>query len=338
MSTRILGGIALLAMLVVGTPPAFAVGPIVSIAISPSSVTAAAGSTRIFTVSGVDAAGEPADLTTNSVFTTTDPRGTTKANVLTAGKTGNWVITANYNNLTSSATVTVRPGPVTDLTVNPNSDPERLYNGETLTFSAEAFDAFDNVVTDFTVRWSVEGKIGTIASTGKTSATFTASAAGRGKVIARSADESSSVEVLVEQAPFVSNVNAPSSAGNTNASTSLTPTTNTNAPTLTNESAAAATPPETTDTTKPCTPLQRASWVWFYIGYVVLLVLSVYPIRKSRIAWWWIGPLVLTILALWFYFQYRCYPVYPALPYLIIIAGIVAASWYNWQRTEPNKL
>lgn len=340
MLTRILGGITFLAVLMVGGHSAAAVGAIVNITISPSTVSVAAGSTQAFTVEGVDANGAKADLTTNSVFTTTDPRGTVKTNVFTGGKTGERVVTANYNNLTASATITVTPGTIADLTVNPNSGPERLSNGETLIFRAEAFDSFDNVVKDFTVSWSVEEKIGTMTSAEKNTATFTATKEGNGRVVARSGDESASVDVAVEKAPLASNanVNASTTIQNVNQSTNASTTTNTNAPTLITEETATNTQPETTTTTKPCTPRQRSSWIWFYVGYVVLLALSVYPIRKSRVSWWWIGPLALTVLALWFYFQYRCYPVFPALPYLIILAGIIAASWYNWQRTEPTKL
>ncbi|MBI4426266.1 MAG: hypothetical protein HY567_01710 [Candidatus Kerfeldbacteria bacterium] len=344
MRTKLLGGFAALVLLLSLAARAQAVGPITSFSINPAEALVAAGQTQTFTTPGRDASGATTDLTSNTVFSTTDPSGKLQANVYTGGRAGSWVVTATYAGLTADAQVTVIPGSIADLTVNPNSNPEFVVNGASRTFTAEAFDAFNNKISNVVVQWTVEGGVGTITALSDSSARFTATKEGAGRVAARSGDEVSSIDVTVTTAP-ATNVNATTNANknaNTNISTSNVNTGGGTAATNANDNinAGNVNAAETTTTPEPaaCQPWPKPTWIWLFVGYLILLVVSLYPIRAARPTWWWVAPLVLTIAALWLYFQYRCYPVYPALPYLILLSGIIAASWYNWQRssTQPK--
>ncbi|MBI4092652.1 MAG: hypothetical protein HY420_01880 [Candidatus Kerfeldbacteria bacterium] len=338
MRQRILGGIAVLIVVLLTASAATAIGPITSVAISPSAQSLAAGASQTFTVQGQDANGATADLTANSTFTTTDPRGFMTANVYTAGTAGAWVVSANYNNLSAEAKVTVTPGEIKELVVNPNSLPEYMQNGESRTFMAEAFDGFNNPIKDFSVQWSLEGKIGTITALNNDRAKFTATDVGKGRVLAKSGNETALVDVAVTKSPeppALVNVNTNTTPqtnanGNTNASP-VVDETNLTADANANENTNAGVTAEPTI----CTGWTKTSWVWIFILYVVLLALSLAMIRTSRPPWWWVAPFILTVGALWIYFQYRCYPVYPAWPYLVLLVAIIGASWFTWRRGGP---
>lgn len=336
MRTRLAGGLAALIMTLGLAASVQAVGPITSLTITPTEARVIAGTTQNFTVQGRDASGVTTDLTANAVFSSTDPTGKVAANNYTSGRAGQWRVVASYHNVTAQAQITVTPGPVIELTINPNSNPEYVVNGTSRSFSAEAFDAFDNKVSTVAVQWSVEGNVGTIKSTSDTAARFTAAREDAGRVIARSGEITTSVDVTVTKAVMPNaNINArgnvnPNQNSNANVSgeTGSTATNGNSNAADTNKSV-----PATTELSS-CQAWPKSSWIWLFVAYLVLLVLSLYPIRATRPAWWWVGPLIVTIAALWLYFQYRCYPVYPALPYVILLTGIVAASWYNWQRAS----
>lgn len=352
MPSRLMGGIIAVVAVCSLASSAAAIGPVVRISITPSSHALAAGTTAEFSVEGVDALGAKTDLTKNSTFTTTDPRGFMTAAVYTGGTAGTWMVTANYNDLTADANVTVTPGVTHEIVVNPNSQPEYLLNGESRTFTAEAFDAFNNQVKNPSVQWSLEGNIGTITSTGSTTAKLSATSVGKGRIVAKSQDEQAFVEVTVTKASLATNSNV---NGNANANTNAPPSVNTNtspnagtntsAPSNENTNQPETIAPVNENTNSQatastnCTAWPRIAWIWLYIGYVVLLALSLFALRRSRPNWWWMPPLVLTVAGLWLYFQFRCgTPAYPGLPYLILLTAIVGTSWYTWQRGAPEKL
>lgn len=349
MRTRILGGIiAVLAACTVLIHPVHAIGPIVSMEVSPATATVASGATHQFTVTGKDASGATTDLTANTVFTTTDPLGSMAARTYTAGKAGTWIVSASYSTLTATAQVTVTPGALHELVVNPNSNPEYLVNGSSRAFSAEAYDAQNNLISPITIGWTVEGGVATVKDIGSTSTSVTATTVGTGTLVAQSGDIRALVPLKVTAAPATNansngNTNAASNTNgntnvnrasnqNTNSATNATSNTNGNVNATSNDNANTNTANAAAGT---CTGWPRAAWAWTFVAFLVLLVGSLYPIRRSHPTWWWIAPFVLTVVVLWLYFQFRCYPVYPALPYLVLLSTITAISWFNWQQPEP---
>lgn len=346
MRTRLIGGIAALALLFGLQSAANAVGPIVSIEISPSTATVTAGTKTTFSVIGKDAAGVTADLTANSTFTMNDAKGTLVTNAYTAGAAGVTTVRAKYDTLTADATVTVTPGAISEVVVNPNSDPERIENGKNRNFLADAFDAFNNPVNGFTVDWSVEGGIGTITSTARDTARFSATNNGDGRVVAKVGEVKGFVDVVVAKSVTATNTNA-NANGNTNATVSNvnvnrnTNAGNVNADVNANENVnAVSNTNASSNETSPseCRAWSRTTWSWLYVAYLVLLAGSLWAVRRSKPVWWWVAPFLLTVAALWIYFQFRCYPIYPGLPYLILLAAVVGASWYTWQRGTSNQV
>ncbi len=347
MRTRILGGmLALITGCLMLAHTAQAIGPIVGITIAPTDPLVAAGTAQSFTVTGRDAAGVTADLTANTVFTTTDPLGTITANAYTAGKSGNWVVTGNYNDLTADAKVAVVPGTLDEIIINPNSSPERLAVGSSRSFTAEAFDANNNVIREAEFQWTTTDGIGTVSKVTATTTKLTATTVGEGTLVARIGETTASIKVAVTAAPVVTtNTNANANT-NVNAVTNTNAGSNVNAAANTDTDISAPTEDSTNENvnttaaedTSSCKGWSRAAWVWLFIGYVILLVGGLYPIRKSRPSWWWAVPLVLTVAIIWLYYQFRCYPLFPAYPYLTLLAAITVMSWYNWQQPADTTL
>jgi len=312
-------------------PTASAVGPIVSIEIAPTTVSLTTGSSASFTVIGQDKDGATQDLTAYSTFTTTDSLGRMNANSYQAGSLGSWKVTATHGTLTSEASVTVNPTAVVDVVVNPNSTPERIASGQNRTFSAAAYDGANNPIASASFTWTVEGEIGTVKPSGA-SAIFTASKAGTGRIVATSGGAKGFVDITVSAAAITTNTNS----SNTNTANTNVPAANTNAATNANvapdnnTNASPATNEQTDDST--CQAWPRSAWVWLFLGYVILLAASLWSVRRSKPSWWWAAPFILTVAVLWMYFQFRCYPVYPGFPYLVLLSAIIGASWFTWSR------
>lgn len=340
MQNRILGGIIVLCAIALAAPwSVSAVGPITGISVAPADQSVLSGTSLAFTVQGKDAEGVAADLTANATFSVTDPNGSMTANSYRAGKVGKWIITAHYSNLSANAVISVTPGAVHELIVNPKSDPEYLSLGASRFFTVDAFDASNNEVTDLETKWSVEGNVGALDTTNGTTVKLTGTKNGTGRLVVQSGDLMGAVAITVRPAPAAVATN-----------TNTVPTTTTNKPAtnavkedpattnITNENIDAVAPVSSvTDdaATATCNAWPRMTWIWMLIAYVVLLGAAFGLAVRTKLSLWWVAPLVLTVAMLWVYFQFRCYPVYPGLPYLVLLVGIVGASWYNWKRSEP---
>ena len=60
---------------------------------------------------------------------------------------GEWVVKAEYNGKTDSTNLEVQPGGVAHIEISPKED-QTIEVGETIDFSAEAYDRFNNLITD----------------------------------------------------------------------------------------------------------------------------------------------------------------------------------------------
>lgn len=233
-----------------------------SLSITPATTTVTADQPVTFTVTMTNSDGTTSDVSTAATLSTDDPRGTIEKNVYQPGKVGSWSVQAGYQSLNATATVTVTPGAIQEIVINPNSDPEPTLVGTVKTFNAVAYDAQSNIVPDQTFNWSVVGDIGTISADG----VFLPKTVGTGKVQAAVGTVSAQVSVAVNAAPVVNaNTNTATTTTNTNTSTTND---NTNTSTNTNTDTTA---PATTTTS--CTTLKP--WAWTLMLVLFLLVVAV---------------------------------------------------------------
>ncbi|MFW6047847.1 MAG: InlB B-repeat-containing protein [Candidatus Natronoplasma sp.] len=74
--------------------------------------------------------------------------GTSRTGLFQETETGEYTVTTSYEDVTSeSVTVNVEPGEVAEVNIYPEDD-QTLYVGEELEFTAEAYDEYDNLITD----------------------------------------------------------------------------------------------------------------------------------------------------------------------------------------------
>ncbi|MCA2977882.1 MAG: hypothetical protein INH37_06335, partial [Myxococcaceae bacterium] len=140
-------------------------GAVASVSIVPATATVVAGGTTNFMAVALDSAGNMvAGTPTWSVVS--GGGSITQAGVFTAGTvagTFTSTIRATISGVSGQATVIVRPGAVTRVVVTPATT--TLAPGGTSTFTAQAFDANDNVVSA-PVTWSASAGAGTITQGG----------------------------------------------------------------------------------------------------------------------------------------------------------------------------
>ncbi len=120
--------------------------------------------------------------------------------------TGSDVLQAATWGLTVSATISILPGPVSQVVVSPASAEVEV--GGSQQFSASAYDAFGNEISGLTIVWGASASAGTITQAGVLTASQTV---GSGTVIATVGSVSKSAAVEVVPGPLASIVVSPTS-------------------------------------------------------------------------------------------------------------------------------
>lgn len=301
-------------LLALAVHPASAAGVATSIEVTPKSATITADERITFGVTAVDAQGQKSDVTSASTFSVDDPRGVFEKSIYQAGKVGVWTVTITYQSLTTTANITVRPGALDEISINPNSDPETIALGTKRTFIGHAFDADNNDILDTPITWSTDASVGAISSRG----VFTPSAVGNGHVRATSGSVTASVPVRVigtlttEIPPAATSSGASGSSGgttknnNANSNTAVN-TSNTNATENINASDGASTAAVACSTGK--------AWLWIFLLAALLgaiaLLFSFFPVSA-------IWPVVAALAAA------------AVLVYLQRNYGCDAQRWWGW--------
>ncbi len=158
-------------------------GVLATLTVSPDTDTLTADDIRQFTVSGVDADGNTADVGTITWSGGTGIGTIDSAGLFTATTVGEGTVTATSNIGSvsdTSGTITVTAGVLATLTVSPDTD--TLTADDTRQFTVSGVDADGNAVDVGTITWSGGTGIGTIDSAGL----FTATTVGEGTVTATS--------------------------------------------------------------------------------------------------------------------------------------------------------
>lgn len=296
---------------------AIAAGPATSISVTPATATVNADESVTFVVTATDAQGAATTVTADSVFSTDDPVGSMAGAVYNAGKVGQWTIHVAYQSFTTTATVTVTPGALAEIDVNPDTQPEVVVLGKFRTFKAKGFDQHNNVVTDFVPTWVVSNNIGTIDENGK----FTATNVGTGTVEARSASGViDQVAVTVrEPAPETTNANTNTAApiSNTNAANVNAAPANTNSAVNANTNSSSA---PLTNETIACTTVKNSIWVLIVVGYLALVALlfAFIPVTKIWPALITLGGAIALVVV---YRSYGC-SVLPWWPWVLTLGTV----------------
>ena len=160
------------------------------IEVSPQTLTMSAGEELTFTATGYDAFGNAIAIT--PVWELTADLGTmTPQGSLKAQRTGATLVRATIGELSGQASVIIKPGKLTSLTLDPPG-PLALAAGETVSLATTGQDAFGNIVA-VTPTWSQSEPSGTLSDDG----TFRAEKVGMTEVIALSGDQRATVQISI---------------------------------------------------------------------------------------------------------------------------------------------
>jgi len=115
----------------------------VSVVLTPTSATITAGQSISYTLIATDTFGNDWDASLSGDYVITPGAGGVwTTNVYTSEKAGTWTVTGTVGTVFDTATLTVNPGSLDHIIVSPDS--ASINAGEVQTYTAEAFDAFDN--------------------------------------------------------------------------------------------------------------------------------------------------------------------------------------------------
>jgi hypothetical protein len=127
-----------------------AAGSVYSIVITPDSSTINAGNNVTYTAEAFDQSNNSlGDVTTSTTFSI-DPLagGSWINNVYTSQYSGTWTVTGNYSGITDTDLLTVSAGTAVSILIIP--DTATIAAGESITYTVEAIDQFNNSLSDAT--------------------------------------------------------------------------------------------------------------------------------------------------------------------------------------------
>ncbi|MFA6587872.1 MAG: Ig-like domain-containing protein [Patescibacteria group bacterium] len=273
---------------------------------------------RVF---AVDALGNGWDVLKDATFSTTDPLGTVNADGYIPHTAGAWAITATYQGLAGSFPITITPGMLTSLSIEPastiNVDP-----GDEISLVAKGTDAKGNQVTA-NVNWKTSNvKVAKIDAMGK----LTAEKAGQTNVIAEAEGIQAAVPIAINSNEATEVTNEIVAVEKPNA-------------VLKNPRVAAeevekvpVTQNENISTEKTenqgCKNIAHPwSIIILLLQIIILAAYFTWQIKKP-IKLWWVGPIVLTAILLIIYSQLFCNNTYLWWPWAVLGISVIFISVY----------
>jgi len=164
------------------------------VVVSPPSMTLAVDGTAAFTAAVADRYGNAIASPPITWSATNGIGSLDSAGLFTAGHTaGLGVVIATAGSAQGSASVTVTPGPLARLAIDPPDATVTV--GTTSSFTVQGYDQYGNAVGGLTVTWSTTGGIGAIDATGLLTA---ATNAASGHVVATSGAITATAAVTLE--------------------------------------------------------------------------------------------------------------------------------------------
>ncbi|GEM_PF-2657587 len=167
----------------------------VSMELTPSESTVQAGSTQGFFTEGIDEYGNRFNITDHTEFAIDDEaKGVWFDNIYSSEIAGTWNVTGFYRALTETVTLTVQPPSVDYIRITP--DTETVNAGETIRYTAEAYDEFGNFVSDVTpyTKWFIDEGAGGNWSDNE----YTGELTGSWTVVGIYGDSSDNASLIVE--------------------------------------------------------------------------------------------------------------------------------------------
>lgn len=318
--------------------------------------TATAGVAYEYVLHATDRDNDPVEFSLTS-----SPDGATIADgtinwTPTKTETYNFVveITDGQNGYGSQAwQVSVVAGLVEYIIVTPNDRPTIIPIGDNQQFSAEAYDEFNNAVSDVSFKWTADEEIGSVDTEGL----FTARAGGIGFVAASVGDVKNSIGVIGEDASDdesttnTINVEAEEPAEAEEETIPITePVAEENTADEEADEEVETESVDNEDTIVDSIEVEteendNADECTNWPHWVILILLVVYGgaligyfqyEKKQKTGGWWIAPALLTAIGLVIYYKYVCAGTYMWWPWILLLIGIIITMNYKLRMKTPD--
>lgn len=217
--------------------------------------------------------------------------------------------------------LSVLPGELSSLRIEPDQKPTSITLGTTQTFSVKGSDKEGNATTIERVSWSSAGDIGTVTAAG----VFTPTRNGTGKVSAQIGALSATVDVsVVGQAPQTQPL-APK--GTVLGTTTDQPTTDTNS--ADTNTSATSTTPAPAEQSGACVNWRHWIILSMIIVYGAALIWYFQFTKRRSNPLWWLFPVLLTVIGLIIYAKYICEGTYTWWPWVLLAIGVILTFLYK---------
>ncbi|WP_157127341.1 beta strand repeat-containing protein [Cnuibacter physcomitrellae] len=187
-------------------------GPLATLSLSPATATVTEGGTTAFSLTGTDSAGNPVDV--DDAVLTAAPTDTVDGHSIRFSGAGVRTVTATLNGVTTTAEITVTPGPLSTLAITPAT--QTITQGDTIGFTVTGTDSAGNPVDTTGAVLSSDTRADTITGT---SVTF--SGAGTHIVTATLNGVSTSAAIEVVAGPLATLAVTPATATVTQGDTTV---------------------------------------------------------------------------------------------------------------------
>jgi hypothetical protein len=283
--------------------------------LGPTNTTVRAGDIVKFVVTEVN--GSIIDVTDQVIFTDDDPVGNFTQAIYHAGKVGTWTITATIDNTELATSVTVKPGKLATINIAPQNDPVVVTVGASQQFTATGYDTLKNAITLDKVVWTGAFSLGSINEAG----IFTADNVGGSQIVAVAEDILGLTTIRVEPSAPVLDSETAETTPAAEATTDEVVTEEAVEASTDDEVVVAAAIVEEGD--EACTSMSWWGWLLASLGFLAIIQIYYYFVRKQRSSLWLIIPAIVTVAAIWLYYWYRCENEFTWIFWIILIGVII---------------
>ncbi len=248
--------------------------------------------------------------------------------------------------------INVKAGIATSIVVTPNNKPTNINIGGTQQFTAVAFDAAGNTVTDAEFKWITDG----VYTSVNTSGLVAANSAGIGYVTASIGDIEMSPGIIVhkntitlladpiiptedEEELVDTEEDLTETNEDINEETLNEDVEKAELMTLESNKEEENNNEEGNNKEEDEECINIAHGLTFTLLIIYALILAIYFIyeKKHKSPNWWIFPLLITFIGLIVYYRYFCAQTYLWWPWILVVIGILTTGYYKGRSSTPTE-
>ena len=248
--------------------------------------------------------------------------------------------------------ITVEAGEATSIVVTPNNKPTNINLGSSQQFTAIAYDADGNIITDAEFKWLSDNQFTSVDTNGLVTTKnpgigFVTASIGNIEstpgilvhdneinLLAETTEEPveevtetvDEEEVVAEDLPNTEETNDEESSSENSEEAEL----------MTLESNDDENNDEEEED-EPCINIAHGLTFTLLIIYAIVLAIYFMYEKKHKSTSWWVFPLLVTFIGLIIYYRYFCEQTYLWWPWILVVIGILTTGYYKGRTSTPTE-